>query len=177
MPNLVQIDREIKKFIRQCNQGRQCLRQGGPLGGQWGALPHHHPLGRWAIAHGPKCNAWQIALDRPRKISLGIFLSPGPARQWVAGGELPGEGGFTDPLSQGPCWRKFQTCTIPLKIVGQSPMSLSDMRAKCGPRQSCIEKSFWDSVWSSRVGGMPDDGAGGEPADLPPCYQGCTARC
>ena len=34
-------------------------------------------------------------------------------------------------------------------------------------------KSFWDSVWSSRVGGMPDDGAGGEPADLPPCYQGC----
>ena len=57
MPNLVQIDREIKKFIRLCNRGRQCLRQGGPLGGQWGAPPHHHPLGWWAIAHGPKCNA------------------------------------------------------------------------------------------------------------------------
>ena len=153
MPNLVQIDREIKKFIRLCNQGRQCLRQGGPLGGQWGAPPHHHPLGRWAIAHGPKCNAWQIGLDRPRKIFLGIFLSPGPARQWVADGEFPGEGGFTDPLSQGPCWRKFQSCTIPLKIVGQSPMGLSNMRAKCGPRRSCIEKV------SGTLYGLPGLGA------------------
>ena len=111
-----------------------------------------------------------VQTGRDMKKFLGLCLSLGPARQWVAGRELPGGHGLASPLSHGPCLRKVQNSGIGLEIGGHPPMFPMGMFAEFGPDRQRNEKVPGTPYEAAIASGKP-----GRPASLPICSLGKIA--